>query len=164
MQTYSVKEKIYTLAEFQPILATWKFKSNAIVFTNGCFDILHEGHLTYLEAAKNRGDKLVVGVNSDSSVKRLKGEERPINSEEFRAHLLASLHFVDAVILFEEDTPAALIDAIIPQVLVKGGDYEITNIVGYETVIANGGEVTTIPLVEGFSTTQFIEKIKNLNA
>lgn len=163
MQKFSVKDKIYTLSNFLPVLATWKFKSDVIVFTNGCFDLLHEGHLSYLEEAKKMGHKLVIGVNSDASVQRLKGAQRPINSESFRAHLLAALHFVDAVILFEEDTPSQLIDAILPDILVKGGDYEIEKIVGYKTVTENGGKVVTIPFVEGFSSTSIIEKIKNLN-
>lgn len=162
MQKFSVKDKIYTIQEFLPILATWKFKSDVVVFTNGCFDILHEGHLTYLEEARRLGHKLVVGLNSDASVKRLKGESRPVNDEQFRAHLLAALHFVDAVIVFEEDTPENLINAVIPSVLVKGGDYEVEKIVGYKTVTENGGEVITIPFVEGFSTTQFIQKIQTL--
>src|SRR5690606_34524896 len=127
---------------------------------NGCFDILHRGHLEYLQAAADLGDILVVGLNSDASVKRLKGENRPINNQNDRAFALASLVFVDAVIIFDEDTPLELIQRVKPNVLVKGGDYSIGNIVGADFVKNIGGEVQVIPFVDGYSTTQIIEKMK----
>ena len=130
-----------------------------IVFTNGCFDILHVGHVTYLEAAKNLGDALVVGVNSDASVRRLKGKSRPINPEKDRAAVLSALRCVDFVVLFEEDTPLRIITALKPNVLVKGGDYTPDTIVGADVVRSGGGSVVTIPLVAGKSTTAIAEKI-----
>lgn len=130
-----------------------------IVFTNGCFDVLHYGHIHYLAKAKELGDILVVGVNSDASVKRLKGSERPINGEFERAFLLASLYPIDIVTIFDEDTPEDLIKAVKPNVLVKGGDYTSDNIVGADFVAANGGTVCTIPFVEGFSSTSIINKL-----
>jgi rfaE bifunctional protein nucleotidyltransferase chain/domain len=131
-----------------------------VVFTNGCFDILHLGHIDYLEKARALGDHLVVGLNSDASVCRLKGPDRPINKEYARGRMLAALAFVDAVCVFEEDTPKELIETINPHVLVKGGDYSIETIVGAEFVMKHGGVVKTIDLVDGFSTTSMIEKIK----
>lgn len=130
-----------------------------IVFTNGCFDVLHFGHVYYLQQARQLGDLLAVGLNSDASVKRLKGDSRPINGERERAYVLAALAFVDYVVVFEEDTPEMIIKKVKPDVLVKGGDYEISNIVGADFVQQNGGIVTTIPFVEGFSSTQIIEKL-----
>lgn len=140
----------------------WKAIGKKIVFTNGCFDILHHGHLDYLARAAALGNILVVGLNSDDSVKRLKGEERPMNVEQDRAFQLASLLFVDAVCQFEEDTPKELIEAVNPDVLVKGGDYEIVNIVGADFVLKNEGRVEVIPFVKGYSTTSLIERIKKL--
>ena len=131
-----------------------------IVFTNGCFDVLHFGHVYYLQQARQLGDLLVVGLNSDASVKRLKGDSRPINGEKERAFVLAALSFVDYVVLFEEDTPGNLIKAVRPDVLVKGGDYALDQIVGADFVRENGGTVTTIPFVEGFSSSQIIEQLK----
>lgn len=131
-----------------------------MVFTNGCFDILHLGHIDYLEKAQALGSKLIVGLNADTSVKRLKGPERPVNPQVARARMLAALAFVDAVVLFEEDTPLTLIETLAPDVLVKGGDYEISNIVGAPFVMNNGGKVLTIPLVQGYSTTNIINKVK----
>lgn len=131
-----------------------------IVFTNGCFDVLHFGHVRYLLEAKKLGDILVVGLNSDDSVRRLKGPSRPINGEKERAFVLAALSFVDYVVLFEEDTPENLIKAVRPDVLVKGGDYALDQIVGADFVTQNGGTVTTIPFVEGFSSSQIIEQLK----
>lgn len=131
-----------------------------IVFTNGCFDVLHFGHVHYLLEAKKLGDILVVGLNSDDSVRRLKGPTRPINGEKERAFVLAALSFVDYVVLFEEDTPENLIKAVWPDVLVKGGDYALDQIVGADFVTQNGGTVTTIPFVEGFSSSQIIEQLK----
>lgn len=130
-----------------------------VVFTNGCFDILHAGHAQYLAKAKALGDVLIIGLNADASVRRLKGEKRPVNSEEDRAYVLKALRAVDAVVVFEEDTPAELIAELIPDVLVKGGDWAIDKIVGRDIVEANGGTVQTISFLEGRSTTGTIEKI-----
>ena len=131
-----------------------------IVFTNGCFDVLHYGHVRYLAQARQLGDLLVVGLNSDASVRRLKGEGRPINPEQARAFVLAALEMVDYVCLFEEDTPYNLISAVQPDVLVKGGDYAIDNIVGGDIVKKRNGEVVVLPFVEGYSSTRIIEKSK----
>jgi rfaE bifunctional protein nucleotidyltransferase chain/domain len=131
-----------------------------IVFTNGCFDLLHVGHIRYLAQAKRLGDFLIIGLNSDSSVKELKGEDRPINSFEDRATLLSAIESVDLVIMFEEQTPENLIKDIVPDILVKGGDYNIEDIVGYQTVMQNGGQVKTLSFYEGYSSTNYINKIK----
>ncbi len=141
----------------------WKLKSKTIAFTNGVFDILHEGHIAILSKAAAMADILVVGVNSDASVKRLKGETRPINNEESRMKILSALIMVDAVVLFEEDTPLELIKKIHPDVLIKGGDYTIETIVGAKEVQDAGGEVAIIPLEEGFSSTNIISKINQQN-
>ena len=138
-----------------------KLHNRKIVFTNGCFDVLHYGHVRYLLDAKSLGDLLVVGLNSDGSVRRLKGESRPINGEKERAFVLAALEFVDYIVVFEEDTPEKLIETVKPDVLVKGGDYQIENIVGADFVMQNGGTVTTIPFVEGFSSTRIIEQLNH---
>ena len=138
----------------------FKRHGQKIVFTNGCFDVLHYGHVHYLLQAKALGDILVIGLNSDDSVRRLKGPTRPINGENERAFVLAALVCVDYVTLFEEDTPEELIKDVRPDVLVKGGDYTLDNIVGANFVTQNGGTVTTIPFVEGFSSTRIIEKLK----
>jgi len=132
------------------------------VFTNGCFDILHIGHVHYLNEAKSLGDKLVVGLNSDSSVKRLKGDERPINHELDRKFVLENLKAVDEVIIFDDDTPIELIKKINPDILVKGGDWPIEKIVGHEHVLANGGLVKSLSFKDGYSTTSTLEKIKNI--
>ncbi len=131
-----------------------------IVFTNGCFDILHCGHVTYLAQARQLGDMLVVGLNSDDSVRRLKGPQRPVNPQDARALVLAALEMVDYVVLFEEDTPYNIIAKVQPDILVKGGDYQTDNIVGADIVRARGGQVLTIPFVEGFSTTSIIHNLK----
>lgn len=131
-----------------------------VVFTNGCFDILHLGHITYLAQARQLGDALVVGLNSDASVRRLKGPSRPVNDQNARAKVLAALECVDYVVFFEEDTPLNIITQVVPDVLVKGGDYSIDNIVGADFVMQNGGKVLTIPFVNGFSTTSIIENLK----
>tara|TARA_B000000609_G_C24170560_1_gene350038 strand:+ start:1162 stop:1626 length:465 start_codon:yes stop_codon:yes gene_type:complete len=136
-----------------------KSEEKKIVFTNGCFDLLHVGHIKYLSQAKDLGDILIIGLNSDKSVKKLKGNNRPINSFEDRAKLLAALKSVDLVIMFEEQTPENLIKEIIPDVLVKGGDYDIEEIVGYQTVIDNGGQVKTLSFYDGYSSTNYIDKI-----
>ena len=137
-----------------------KAERKKIVFTNGCFDLLHVGHIRYLAQAKKLGDFLIIGLNSDSSVKELKGEDRPINSFEDRATLLSAIESVDSVIMFEEQTPENLIKDIVPDILVKGGDYNIEDIVGYQTVIQNGGQVKTLSFYDGYSSTNYINKIK----
>ena len=137
-----------------------KAERKKIVFTNGCFDLLHVGHIRYLAQAKKLGDFLIIGLNSDSSVKELKGEDRPINSFEDRATLLSAIESVDSVIMFEEQTPENLIKNIVPDILVKGGDYNIEDIVGYQTVIQNGGQVKTLSFYDGYSSTNYINKIK----
>ena len=137
-----------------------KAERKKIVFTNGCFDLLHVGHIRYLAQAKKLGDFLIIGLNSDSSVKELKGENRPINSFEDRATLLSAIESVDSVIMFEEQTPENLIKDIVPDILVKGGDYNIEDIVGYQTVMQNGGQVKTLSFYDGYSSTNYINKIK----
>jgi D-glycero-beta-D-manno-heptose 1-phosphate adenylyltransferase len=156
----SIPNKIFTLAGLQPQLKRWRLQNKKIVFTNGVFDILHEGHIASLSEAASYGHVLIVGVNADASVKRLKGESRPVNNENSRALILASLVLTDAVIIFEEDTPLNLITAILPDVLVKGGDYTLEQIVGAKEVMANGGDVKIAAILEGFSTTSIIEKMK----
>jgi D-glycero-beta-D-manno-heptose 1-phosphate adenylyltransferase len=156
----AIPDKIFSLNELKHQLNRWRLLNKKIVFTNGVFDILHEGHIASLSEAALYGHVLIVGINSDASVKRLKGESRPVNNEGSRTLLMASLVMVDAVILFEEDTPLNLITAILPDVLVKGGDYTIEQIVGASEVIANGGEVKIVPILEGFSTTGIIERMK----
>jgi rfaE bifunctional protein nucleotidyltransferase chain/domain len=137
----------------------WQAQGERIVFTNGCFDLLHFGHVHYLAAARDLGHRLVIGVNSDASVRRLKGPARPIQDEQSRMHILASLACVDAVVLFGDETPYNLIAALRPQVLVKGGDWAVSQIVGSDIVLAEGGEVYSLPFVDGFSTTKIEEKI-----
>lgn len=138
----------------------WKLQNKKIVFTNGVFDILHEGHIASLCEAALYGDVLIVGVNADASVKRLKGNSRPVNGENARTLLLASLLMTDAVIIFEEDTPQQLIAALLPDTLVKGGDYTIDQVAGAKEVIAAGGQVKIAQMVEGISTTSIINKMK----
>ena len=150
---------ICSLEYIKNIAEKAKKENKKIVFTNGCFDIIHSGHCFYLTEAKKLGDILIVGLNTDASVKRLKGETRPVNNEDDRAIVLSCLKPVDYVVLFDEDTPFNLIRNIIPNVLVKGGDYTIENIVGADIVLENGGEVKVIPFLEGKSTTKIIEKI-----
>lgn len=154
-------DKILTKEQLSAKLPEWK-KEGKVVFTNGCFDILHLGHVDYLEKARNLGQKMIVGLNTDASVQRLKGPARPICNELSRARVMASLAFVDAVILFDEETPFELINYLKPDILVKGNDYTIENIVGADVVMKNGGSVETVPLVNGYSTTNVIEKIKQL--
>ena len=137
-----------------------KAERKKIVFTNGCFDLLHVGHVRYLAQAKKLGDFLIIGLNSDNSVKELKGEDRPMNSFEDRATLLSAIESVDSVIMFEEQTPENLIKDIVPDILVKGGDYNIEDIVGYQTVVQNGGQVKTLSFYDGYSSTNYINKIK----
>ena len=152
------RNKIFDLAVLGNRLAMWRFLNNKIVFTNGCFDILHRGHIAYLSEARDRGDVLIIGLNSDASVQRIKGDGRPVQDEMSRALILASLRFVDAVVLFDEDTPYELIKLVKPDVLVKGGDYTEETIVGAGFVKEYGGEVVTIPIVEGYSTTEILKK------
>jgi D-beta-D-heptose 7-phosphate kinase/D-beta-D-heptose 1-phosphate adenosyltransferase len=161
-QIDAIEKKIYTLPQFLAVVKGWKITGKTIAFSNGCFDILHEGHIFSLSQAAKEADRLIIGVNSDASTKRLKGDERPINNENSRALLLASLAIVDAVVIFEEDTPLELISAILPDVIVKGGDYTIEQIVGAKEVIANGGRVVINTIVDGFSTTGIIAKIRKL--
>lgn len=156
-----IPAKIFTLPHLLKQLAQWRFKDKKIVFTNGVFDILHQGHIFSLSQAAKEADYLIVGLNTDASVKRLKGESRPVNDEKSRALVLASLLMVDAVVLFEEDTPLELIKAIMPDVLVKGGDYTIEQIAGAKEIMANGGRVVINPILEGFSTTGVIEQMKS---
>jgi len=152
--------KIYSLPNLKITVKNWQNEGSKVVFTNGVFDLVHIGHITYLAKAAELGNKLVIGLNSDLSVKRLKGDDRPINDQDNRAALLAALFFVDAVVVFEEDTPINLITELLPDFLVKGADYSIENIVGAKEVIANGGEVKTINFVEGYSSTSIIQKIR----
>ena len=158
----SYKEKILPLEDLLARLAQERAAGRKIVFTNGCFDILHPGHIAYLEDAAACGDVMVLGLNSDTSVRRLKGSERPINSEQDRAVMLAGLASIDYVTLFDQDTPMELISAVKPDVLVKGGDWTIENIVGADFVQGRGGEVYSLPFREGYSPTSLIEKIKAL--
>lgn len=153
-----IKNKIYDFKTIVDCSELWKSEDLKLVFTNGCFDILHRGHVEYLSNAKDLGDVLIVGLNTDKSVKMLKGSDRPINDEDSRALILASLSFVDVVVLFDEETPLNLISAIKPDVLVKGGDYKAEEIVGYDIVKDSGGEIVVIDLVDGFSTTNIIKK------
>lgn len=157
-----INSRIYDLPSLLHTIQILRLQSKKISFTNGCFDILHKGHIASLSDAAKESDFLVVGLNSDSSTKKLKGEGRPINDENARAILLASLLIVDAVVIFNEDTPLELIKAIKPDVLVKGGDYSLEQIVGAKEVIANGGRVVINPIVKGFSSTGLIEKISKL--
>jgi rfaE bifunctional protein nucleotidyltransferase chain/domain len=152
---------LLTLEEFLEIRKQLKAERKKLVFTNGVFDIIHRGHIDYLNRAKALGDYLVVALNSDDSVRRLKGEGRPINKLEDRAFVIANLKAVDFVVSFNEDTPFEIISAIIPDVLVKGGDWSIENIVGRDIVEANGGKVYSLPYVENYSTTNIINKMKS---
>ena len=152
--------KISDLQSLKASIAQWQSEGKKVVFTNGVFDLLHIGHITYMAKAAELGDKLVIGLNSDSSVKRIKGEDRPVNDQNSRAALLAALFFVDGIVVFEEDTPINVITTLMPDILVKGADYSIENIVGAKEVMANGGEVKTIDFVEGYSSTSIIKKIR----
>lgn len=158
----AMSDKIMTAAQLVPVLEQARAQKKRIVFTNGCFDLMHIGHTRYLQAARALGDLLVVGVNSDASVRSLnKGSDRPIVPEAQRAEVLAALGCVDHVVIFSELDPGALIAALQPDVLVKGGDWAINQIVGRETVEARGGLVTTIPLVPGLSTTSLLQRIRS---
>jgi D-glycero-beta-D-manno-heptose 1-phosphate adenylyltransferase len=157
-----IPQKIYDLPALRHQLNRWRLLGGTVAFTNGCFDILHEGHIASLSAAAREADYLVVGLNSDASTRSLKGEHRPINDQDARALLLAALLMVDAVVVFEEDTPLELIKFVRPDVLVKGGDYSLDQIVGAKEVMEDGGRVVINPIVPGFSTTGLIEKIHRL--
>ena len=157
-----INSKIFDLPTLLHIVQILRLQSKTISFTNGCFDILHRGHIASLSEAAKEADFLIVGLNSDLSTKKLKGDGRPVNDENARAILLASIVIVDAVVIFNEDTPLELIRAIKPDVIVKGGDYTIDQIVGAKEVIANGGRVVINPIVKGFSSTGLIEKISRL--
>ncbi len=160
MQLDLIRDKINTFDSVETLVNQWKNAGLTIVFTNGCFDILHYGHLHYLAAARDLGDRLVVGLNSAASVSRLKGAHRPLNDELTRQYLLAALSFIDAVVVFDEDTPIELIKRVKPTILVKGGDYTLDQIVGADIVIENGGQVMSLPFVAGYSTTNLEQKIK----
>jgi rfaE bifunctional protein nucleotidyltransferase chain/domain len=155
------EHKILSKEELKHKVEVWQSQGLKVVFSNGCFDILHLGHIDYLEKASEKGDKLVIGLNSDDSVTKLKGVGRPINNEYARARMLSALAFIDGVTFFKEDTPLQLIETLRPNILVKGSDYLAENIVGADVVIRNGGSVETIDLVEGFSTSTIIERIKH---
>ncbi|MBS1627407.1 MAG: D-glycero-beta-D-manno-heptose 1-phosphate adenylyltransferase [Bacteroidetes bacterium] len=155
-----INKKIYSLNQLQHFVTALKTIGKKVAFTNGCFDILHEGHIFSLSQAAKEADFLIVALNTDKSVKRLKGDERPVNNEHSRSLIIASLIMVDAVVLFDEDTPLHVISTLLPDVLVKGGDYTIEQIVGSKEVIANGGRVVINPIIEGFSTTGIINHIK----
>ncbi|HNP06087.1 MAG TPA: D-glycero-beta-D-manno-heptose 1-phosphate adenylyltransferase [Cyclobacteriaceae bacterium] len=157
-----IANKIKSLSQGKAQVAKWRSQGQKIVFTNGCFDILHLGHVDYLEKAAGLGDRLIIGLNTDDSVSRFKGSERPIQDQNSRARILSSLQFVDMVVLFNEDTPLELISNLIPDILVKGSDYLAENIVGAEVVKKHGGEVKTIDFVSGYSTSRIIEKIKKV--
>jgi rfaE bifunctional protein, domain II len=162
-QSLEIANKIFSTEQLIPQLKRWELLSKKVVFTNGVFDILHLGHITLLSQAATFSDILVVGINSDASVKKLKGNNRPINNEHARALVVASLVMVDVVVIFDEETPLDLIRIIKPAVLVKGGDYTIRTIVGAEDVISNGGEVKIIPIEKGYSTTGIIEMVQHLS-
>lgn len=155
-----IKNKIVDKESITKLVANFRLKNQSIVFTNGCFDIIHQGHVTYLAQAASLGNRLIVGINSDVSVQKLKGQNRPIQDENSRALIMASLHVVSAVIIFEEDTPLNLIQLIEPNFLVKGGDWELSKIVGANEVQSYGGKVLSIPFIDGYSTTSIETKIK----
>lgn len=156
-----LKNKVVSQEHLKGLIESWKLQHKKIVFTNGCFDLLHLGHIDYLVKAADLGDKLIIGLNSDHSTTMLKGPHRPINNEESRASILAALFFVDAVVLFDEETPYNLISIVKPDVLVKGADYKIDEIAGADVVAANGGKVCLIDFLPGYSTSAIEKKIKN---
>ena len=158
----NIESKIQTLEQAKQTISEWK-ENETTVFTNGCFDLLHLGHIDYLSKARDLGSKLIIGLNSSESVKRLKGPTRPINSIESRAILLAAFEFVDLIIIFEEDTPINLISNILPNILVKGGDYNLNTIVGAKEVKKYGGKVKVIPFIKGYSTTNIVTKIQSFS-
>ncbi|MCF8302437.1 MAG: D-glycero-beta-D-manno-heptose 1-phosphate adenylyltransferase [Bacteroidales bacterium] len=159
-----INRKIFRLPEnkidFDRLMAFWRFKEYKLVFTNGCFDILHKGHIDYLAKAADMGDVLIIGLNSDNSVKKIKGDSRPVIDEDARALTLAALRLTNAIVYFDEDTPYELINYIQPDILVKGGDYKAEDVVGYDVVSVKGGKVEIIDLVPGYSTSSIVERIK----
>ena len=159
-QISHLRSKILSFSTLGNQLKKWRKANEKIVFTNGCFDLLHFGHVDYLAKARDLGSRLVVGLNTDASIKRLKGSSRPINDEQSRVALLAGMAYIDAVVLFDEVSPIKLISIIKPDFLVKGGDYEVKNIVGHEIVLSNNGKVCTIDFVDGYSSSALIEKVK----
>ena len=156
----NIISKIFSLSDLKIQSDQWKQDGDKIVFTNGCFDLIHRGHVEVLANTADLGDRLIIGLNSDSSIQKLKGENRPIIDENSRAILLASLQFIDAIVLFSEETPQKLIETIVPDILAKGGDYKVEEIAGHEVVLQNGGEVILVPFIDGFSTTNIVDKIK----
>ena len=160
-KTDTISAKIYSLTALSHRVLQWRIHAKKIVFTNGVFDILHLGHLHSLNEAAQQGDYLIVALNADSSVRRLKGNDRPVNDENSRAMIMASLLMVDAVVIFDEDTPIEVIKAVMPDVLVKGGDYTLDQIVGAKEVIANGGNVVINPILEGYSTSALIDRMNS---
>jgi rfaE bifunctional protein nucleotidyltransferase chain/domain len=160
MQPEIIDQKIMLREHAKSIISLWQFKNEKIVFTNGCFDILHRGHLEYLLQAAALGHRLIVGLNSDESVSRLKGPTRPVNKIDDRAFALASLRCTDLIVPFEEDTPLELIEFLQPNILVKGGDYTIESIVGAKETLQRGGKVEVLSFKEGYSTTSLIDKMK----
>lgn len=152
--------KLLSLSALLDLLPQWRAAGQRIVFTNGCFDLMHPGHVEYLEAARAQGERLVIGLNSDRSVRALKGATRPILPEAARARLLAALAAIDAVVIFDEDTPAALIEQVRPEVLAKGADYQIHEVVGADFVQSYGGQVALIEFVEGYSTSDIVRRIR----
>ncbi len=154
-------DKIYESDSLLTRVKQWKDEGKKIVFTNGCFDILHRGHIDYLNKASDLGDTFIVALNTDTSVRKLKGHHRPIQDEQSRLHIMASLECVTAVFLFDEETPREALLKILPHILVKGGDYTIDKIVGADIVIGNGGEVKIIPFLKGYSTSAIENKIKS---
>ncbi len=156
------KDKIVNLGQLASIIQK-RERGQKVVFTNGCFDLVHLGHIDYLEKAAEKGDLLVVGLNSDQSIKKIKGKNRPIVNENSRSRLLAAMQFVDYVVMFDDETPIELIKTLKPDILIKGNDYDLSNIVGADIVMSNGGKVETVDLVEGYSTSKLIESIIEKN-
>ncbi len=157
----NLKAKIFNIKDLSQIIREWRLNGDKIIFTNGCFDLIHLGHLEILARSADLGDKLIVGLNSDMSIKKIKGNSRPIIQEDSRAKQLAAIEFIDAVILFNEDTPYDLISFINPDIITKGGDYKKNDVIGNELMNKKAGKVVIIPLTQGFSTTSILEKIKN---
>ena len=161
-KTDLINQKIFSLEALKLQLNIWRFKGKKVVFTNGCFDLLHLGHIDYLSKAADLGDILIIGLNTDQSVSKIKGPNRPITDQKSRAGILASLFFVDAIVAFDDETPLSLIELVQPDVLVKGSDYKAEEIVGYEVVKSKGGQIETIDFLPGYSTSIIENKIKGL--